>query len=123
VASPSSSSTASVCWPTSGGGSATSPHTTHGLSGLTHSGRRPQAPAARMLHQADSVVWIHRACASATRPADPSPDRRRRLPSRPTWRRHLRSGLQPIVASTARGYLNDLRTLPDYLTGPRHEWV
>ncbi len=35
---------------------------------------------------------------------------------------HLRSGPKPIVFSTARGYLNDLRMLLDYLTDPRYEW-
>src|SRR5215207_1666315 len=34
----------------------------------------------------------------------------------------LRSGPQPIVVSTARGYLNDLRMLLEYLTDPRYDW-
>jgi site-specific recombinase XerD len=35
---------------------------------------------------------------------------------------HLRSGPRPIVVSTARGYLNDLQMLLEYLADPRYEW-
>ncbi|GAB2580489.1 hypothetical protein GCM10027269_40220 [Kribbella endophytica] len=36
---------------------------------------------------------------------------------------HMRSGSAPIVASTARNYLVDLRVFLEYVTDPRYGWA